>query len=69
MKMKEYRKSTEEMLSFIEKSPTAFHAVANIKADLEEHGFRELKEAEKWELEPGKGFILRRLTVILLLSR
>lgn len=60
MKMKEYRKSTEEMLSFIEKSPTAFHAAANIKADLEEHGFRELKEAEKWELEPGKGYFAVR---------
>ena len=34
--MKEYQECAEEMMDFIEKSPTCFQAVANLKADLEE---------------------------------
>lgn len=49
--MKEYQKCAEEMLEFIRKSPTAFHAVANIKTELENSGFAEVKETESWELE------------------
>ena len=40
--MKEYQKCAREMLDFIEKSPTCFQAVANLKADLEGQGFQEL---------------------------
>ena len=29
--MKEYQKCAKEMLEFIEKSPTCFHAIANLK--------------------------------------
>ncbi len=42
--MKEYRKYAEEMLEFIENSPTAFHAVANLKAAMARQGFRPLEE-------------------------
>ena len=37
--MEAYRKCAEEMLDFIEKSPTSFHAVANVEKVLEEQGF------------------------------
>ena len=54
--MKEYQKCAEEMLEFIRKSPTAFHAVANIKTELENSGFAEVKETESWELESGRDY-------------
>lgn len=58
--MNEYRKYTEEMLEFIEKSPTAFHAVANLEAALAEKGFRRLEETAAWELQPGGGYYVTR---------
>ena len=55
--MTDYNK---ELISFLDKSPTAFHAVANIKARLETEGYTELAESAKWELsEGGKYFVVR----------
>ena len=55
--MTDYNK---ELISFLDKSPTAFHAVANIKARLEAEGYTELAESAKWELsEGGKYFVVR----------
>lgn len=58
--MEVYRKCAEEMLDFIEKSPTSFHAVANVEKVLEEQGFIRLDEAKSWKLEPGKGYVVTR---------
>lgn len=58
--MKEYRKYAEEMLEFIGKSPTAFHAVANLKTEFEKQGFSELKETEGWKLEPDRDYYVVR---------
>lgn len=58
--MEAYRKCAEEMLDFIEKSPTSFHGVANLKKDFKEQGFTELQETEEWNLEPGKGYLVTR---------
>lgn len=58
--MKEYQKCAREMLEFIEKSPSCFHAVANIKEILEEHGFTELNEMEDWVVETGRGYYVTR---------
>lgn len=55
--MTDYNK---ELISFLDRSPTAFHAVANIKARLEAEGYTELVEPAKWELsEGGKYFVTR----------
>ena len=55
--MTDYNK---ELISFLDKSPTAFHAVANIKMRLEAEGYTELAESAKWELsEGGKYFVVR----------
>ncbi|MCR4790228.1 MAG: M18 family aminopeptidase [Treponemataceae bacterium] len=51
---------TEKMLEFINKSPTCFHAVENTKNILLEEGFVELKENEKWSLQPGKKYFVSR---------
>ncbi|HAP73349.1 MAG TPA: M18 family aminopeptidase, partial [Lachnospiraceae bacterium] len=43
----------EGLLDFLEKSPTAFHAVSNIRAALQASGYTELSEAQKWGLRRG----------------
>lgn len=43
----------KELIDFIYESPTAFHAVETTKNQLEENGFTELKEEEKWKLQQG----------------
>ena len=58
--MKEYRKYAEEMLEFIENSPTAFHAVENLKAAMARQGFRPLEETGAWELAAGEGYYVTR---------
>ena len=58
--MKEYRKYAEEMLEFIDKSPTGFHAVANLAASLEGQRFRRLEEAAAWKLAAGEGYYVTR---------
>lgn len=58
--MKEYQKCAKEMLAFIEKSPTCFHAVANVKEMLKDAGFLELAETEEWRLAAGRGYFVTR---------
>jgi len=58
--MKEYQKCAKEMLEFIEKSPSCFHAVANVKEILNKNGFTELSERENWMVEPGGGYYVTR---------
>ena len=48
------------LLKFIENSPTAFHAVENVKAELKALGFAELYEGLKWNIQKGKGYFVRR---------
>ena len=58
-----------ELTDFIEQSPTAFHAVQNLKTMLDKDGFQELKEAEKWHLEPdGKYYVTRNNSSIIALK-
>lgn len=51
---------TERLLRFIQKSPTAFHAVTTAANVLLEQGFSELRESEDWNLQPGKGYYVTR---------
>ncbi len=48
------------LLKFIENSPTAFHAVDNVKAELKALGFTELYEGKSWNIEKGKGYFVSR---------
>ena len=51
---------TRGLFSFIEQSPTAFHAVENARTFLEEAGYRPLLESGEWTLEPGQGYYVTR---------
>ena len=58
--MKEYTECAREMLEFIDKSPTCFQAVKNIGDMLSAAGLAELREADEWKLERGKGYFVTR---------
>ena len=57
---------TQELLSFIEKSPTAFHAVKEIADKLTKEGFVRLEECDEWNLiSGGKYFVTRNQSSII----
>lgn len=58
--MKEYKRQAKDLLNFIDKSPTCFHVIANMKQVLSEAGYRELNEKEHWSLTPGEGYYVTR---------
>ncbi len=55
-----YEEIVSGLTSFIGKSPTAFHAAANLGAILHENGYQRLGEGEKWELRPGGRYYVTR---------
>ena len=55
-----YEETTEKLLDFIEKSPTAFQAVDEMQKRLTENGFEVLSEKEYWKLIPGGKYLVTR---------
>ena len=55
-----YEEIVSGLTSFIGKSPTAFHAAANLGAMLREQVYRRLVEGEKWEICPGGKYYVTR---------
>ena len=50
----------KELLQFIEKSPSTYHVIANVRARLLASGFEELEENARWNLKhSGKYFLTR----------
>ncbi|SHK20249.1 aspartyl aminopeptidase [Clostridium cavendishii DSM 21758] len=55
-----------DLIDFIYKSPTAFHAVETTKSRLLDKGFKELQEYEAWKLEKnGKYFVTKNSSAII----
>ena len=52
--------SAQELLEFLNKSPTAFHAVDESAKILKSAGFTELRENQKWELKKEGKYFLKR---------
>ncbi|ERS91230.1 MULTISPECIES: M18 family aminopeptidase [unclassified Halomonas] len=48
------------LLDFLHRSPTPWHATANLAARLEAAGFRRLDEREPWSLTPGERVFVTR---------
>ena len=46
--------TVHELFDFIENSPSCFHVIDNVKAELKKEGFEELCENKKWEIKEGK---------------
>ena len=60
---------SQELLKFLQKSPTAFHAVAQMKDELLKARFTELKENERWKIERGGHYFVTRNRVFCWKSR
>lgn len=53
-------RNNEQLFEFIEKSPTAYHAVANVRSRLLSLGYTELFEGSEWQLsDEGRYFVIR----------
>ena len=55
----------EQLLTFLDHSPTPFHAIHNIREILLSEGYTELFEKDEWELNAGKYFVTRNLSSII----
>ena len=55
-----YKEISKELVSFIQKSPTAFHAVEQMRSLLKDNGYEELLEGRKWHIEPGHRYFVTR---------
>lgn len=58
--MKKSDSKINDLLSFLDNSPTAWHAVSNCSTTLINHGFTELKEQDAWDLKPGGHYFVTR---------
>ena len=54
------KEAAQGLLNFIDKSPTCYHVVENVKNRLEEKGFRQLKETQDYELQLGEKYYVVR---------
>lgn len=49
-----------DLITFLDRSPTSWHAVKNVRQELLQNGFQELKEEETWPIAfGGKYFVIR----------
>ncbi len=61
-----YKEISKELISFIDQSPTSFHANATVKKMLDEAGFIELLESNTWDLKPGqKYYVSKNMSAII----
>lgn len=51
---------TEQLLKFLDASPSCYHAVAEVSKSLEERGYQRLWEVQPWTLETGKKYYILR---------
>ncbi|MCG8415684.1 MAG: M18 family aminopeptidase [Pseudomonadales bacterium] len=50
----------QDLLQFLQQSPTAFHAVSSMKVLLDAAKFEALNESESWDLQPNKSYYVTR---------
>lgn len=53
-------KLSQNLMNFIENSPSCYHVTDNLKSLLTDNQFIELNENEKWILEKGKKYVVTR---------
>ncbi len=56
----EHAEFTKDLLSFLDSSPTPWHAVATMKEKLDGAGFQELDERDEWSLDGNRGYYVIR---------
>jgi len=50
----------DSLIAFLDRSPTAWHAVENLREELRKAHFQELHEGDSWKLTPGGRYYLTR---------
>lgn len=61
-----YKQVSKELLDFLQKSPTAFHAVETIENELQQNGYEKLLEGQVWKVAPGgKYYVTRNNTSVI----
>ena len=61
-----YKQVSKELLDFLQKSPTAFHAVETIENELQQNGYEKLLEGQVWQIaHGGKYYVTRNNTSII----
>lgn len=60
MEEKREEELSRGLLQFIQDSPSVFHVIDNMKRRLEEAGFVERRERDRWELRPGGAYYVTR---------
>lgn len=55
-----YNEISKQLIEFIDKSPTCFHAVKTMSDILKKEGFTELREDQKWHIEKGGRYFVAR---------
>ena len=55
-----YETVSREMMDFVQRSPSCFHAVSELAKMLEQAGFIALQESDAWKLQPGKDYYVTR---------
>ena len=54
------QKSAHDLLTFIDASPSPWHAVASAAERLNQQGFEALSEVESWQLKAGGRYFVAR---------
>ena len=54
------QKFSEDLLQYLNDSPTAYHAVENASEILKENNFQELKETMEWSLQKGGRYFVTK---------
>ena len=54
------RQLTEDLLAFIDASPSPWHAVSRASAELDAAGFTALDESQRWTLTNGGSYYVSR---------
>ena len=50
----------QDLLTFLERSPSRYHAVENLRGELEQAGYVPLEEGQSWSLAPGGRYYVVR---------
>ena len=55
----------QDLLTFLDRSPSRYHAVENLRLELEEAGYARLEEGRAWTLAPGgRYYVVDRKSVV-----